>query len=511
MSDLLNRVGRSAFSYLASGGGEGGGDEFVGSVVEVDTMQVQVTKLLGEGGYAFIYAAKEQTTGKEFALKRFLVFEESKVQEVVAEIRLIKELKEQGDLVAFVTAASVDHSQGRKVNKEFLLLMELCSGGDLAQLLRRVQAPLSPQNVCLVLACLARSLSALHARSPPVTHRDIKLENLLISSSGSVKLCDLGSATTSVHSPGPDWNMNQRTVLEDELAKYSTPMYRAPEMLDTWSNFPINQAVDIWAAGLVLYAVCFNKHPFEDSNKLAIVNGNYRIPSADSRYKTFHPLINAMLSLDPRSRPTAPQLLDQVSTIAETHGWRTRGPLEDIAMDPLPEQQPLPDGPTVVPSPTDPSAGNMNSIKASAGNLFSRLKASSSAMVASVQQSMVGRDLDFHCITSRLAAMSFPAEGIESAYRSGLSACPTLEIPKIFRNHIEDVKAMMEAQYAGNYQVRLNDWHTQSQDNMASFYLLPILGVQCVRAVLPSHQIPNGQAGSCRLASWHSSPLGHNP
>ena len=28
-----------------------------------------------------------------------------------------------------------------------------------------------------------------------------------------------------------DWNANQRNILEDELAKYSTPMYRAPEML----------------------------------------------------------------------------------------------------------------------------------------------------------------------------------------------------------------------------------------------------------------------------------------
>ena len=36
MSDLLNRVGRSAFSYLASGGGEAGGDDFVGSLVEVN-------------------------------------------------------------------------------------------------------------------------------------------------------------------------------------------------------------------------------------------------------------------------------------------------------------------------------------------------------------------------------------------------------------------------------------------------------------------------------------------
>lgn len=417
MSDLLNRVSRSAFGYLASAGGEQE-DGFVGSLVEVGELQVQVTRLLGQGGYAFIYAAKEPASGKEFALKRFLVFEESKVAEVVAEIRLIKDMKEHGDLVSFVTAASVDHSEGRKVSKEFLLLMELCPGGDLAQVLREAQASLSPPDVCLVLACLARSLSALHARSPPVTHRDIKLENLLVSASGAVKLCDLGSATSKSHSPGPDWNMNQRTVLEDELAKYSTPMYRAPEMLDTWSNFPINTAVDIWATGLVLYAICFNKHPFDDSNKLAIVNGNYRIPGSDTKYKMFHPVINSCLSLDPRSRPTAPQLLELVASIAEMHGWRTRGALEQAAVTsatPSPQEMAPPLPSSVLPEL--PPATNTTSLKASATGLFSRLKDSSRSLVASVQQSMVGRDLDFHCITSRVAAMSFPAEGIESAYR----------------------------------------------------------------------------------------------
>merc|ERR1712106_261221 len=50
---------------------------------------------------------------------------------------------------------------------------------------------------------------------------------------------------------------------------------------------------------------------------------------------------------------------------------------------------------------------------------------------------MAGRDLDFHCITSRLGAMSFPAEGLESAYR----------------NHIEDVRGMMESQHCGHYTV----------------------------------------------------------
>ena len=43
MSDLLNRVGRSAFSYLASGGGEAGGDDFVGSLVEVYMSSVRIS------------------------------------------------------------------------------------------------------------------------------------------------------------------------------------------------------------------------------------------------------------------------------------------------------------------------------------------------------------------------------------------------------------------------------------------------------------------------------------
>ena len=84
-------------------------------------------------------------------------------------------------------------------------------------------------------------------------------------------------------------------------------------MLVTWSNFPVNQAVHIWAAGLVLYSICFNKHPFEDSNKVAIVNGNYKIPPNVFKDKMYHSLIMSMLSLDPRRRPTAGQVTLVVS------------------------------------------------------------------------------------------------------------------------------------------------------------------------------------------------------
>ena len=88
--------------------------------------------------------------------------------------------------------------------------------------------------------------------------------------------------------------------------------------------------MDIWAAGLVLYCLCFNKHPFEAGSKLAILNGDYRLPASDPLYRMYHPLIAAMLAPEPAARPTAAQLLDQLALLASAHGFRTRGPLAGI-------------------------------------------------------------------------------------------------------------------------------------------------------------------------------------
>lgn len=79
-----------------------------------------------------------------------------------------------------------------------------------------------------------------------------------------MKLCDFGSASTQQILPDPSWNAQKRATLEDQMAKYTTPMYRAPEMMDTWNNDPIGPPVDCWALGCILYSLITLRHPFPE-------------------------------------------------------------------------------------------------------------------------------------------------------------------------------------------------------------------------------------------------------
>ena len=118
---------------------------------------------------------------------------------------------------------------------------------------------------------MCRSVQYLHSQDPPIIHRDLKLENFLVGSSYSIKLCDFGSATTQIFHPDNSWSANKRNLIEDEIARQTTPMYRAPEMLDLYSNYRIDTQADIWALGCVLYEMCSLDPPYSSSNILTLV------------------------------------------------------------------------------------------------------------------------------------------------------------------------------------------------------------------------------------------------
>ena len=152
-------------------------------------------------------------------------------------------------------------------------------------------------------------INTMHSQNPPIAHRDIKIENIL-KKGNNYKLCDFGSSSTKSLDPKKE---EKNYVLEQFSAfdKYTTFMYRPPEMCDQYCKYLINEKVDVWMLGCVLYTILFKKHPFQDSQKLAIINAHYYIPDEDaSRYsENILDLMRIMLTPNPSFRPSIQDIL----------------------------------------------------------------------------------------------------------------------------------------------------------------------------------------------------------
>ncbi|XP_069674893.1 cyclin-G-associated kinase isoform X3 [Periplaneta americana] len=508
MSDLF----KSAIGYFSSSNTSGAENELVGQTVEVGNVKLRVKKVIAEGGFAFVFVAQDPNTGNDYALKRLIAADEDANNIIKQEINILRKLSGHPNIIQYLSVAFIDKSKSGHGCGEYLLVTELCTGGSLVDVLTNRSTPLPVDVICRIFWQTCRAVQHMHSQQPPVIHRDLKIENLLLGTDGTIKLCDFGSATTQCYQPDPAWSANQRSLLEEEMARYTTPMYRAPEMVDTWSNHAITIASDVWALGCIMYTLCYMKHPFEDSAKLRILNGNYTIPPGDLKYSCFHDIIRGCLQVNPVQRMTVADILERLAAIAETKNINFKEPLvlegkridsssspahtvntppsanhnmnsSDAAHPPprppparpppashtTPEPPSRPSQPPSRPSPLPPrpspvhqppprsqqqmpppqpprsqqgmqiasqagGGGLFSSLRGGAGSFLKNLKDTTGKVMQTVQQSIARSDLDISYITSRLAVMPFPAEGLESAYRT---------------NHADDVRALLESRHPG--------------------------------------------------------------
>ena len=90
-----------------------------------------------------------------------------------------------------------------------------------------------------------------HIHSKNIAHRDIKLDNLLLDSSGRIKIADFGVSKLS----------RRDELITDQCG---TPAYIAPEILrDTGYH---GTPVDVWSAGVVLYSMIYGTVPFKGAD-----------------------------------------------------------------------------------------------------------------------------------------------------------------------------------------------------------------------------------------------------
>jgi AP2-associated kinase len=140
-----------------------------------------------------------------------------------------------------------------------------------------------------------------------IAHRDIKVENILVHSDGTFKLADFGSASADVLDFASA-SKSQISKAMEQYEKYTTMMYRPPEMIDQYLGYRVDTKADIWMLGCVLYTICFARHPFQDAQKLAIINGHYNMVAYEDKYshisEKMRDLIRLMLTPNPAKRPS---------------------------------------------------------------------------------------------------------------------------------------------------------------------------------------------------------------
>ncbi|XP_069034124.1 AP2-associated protein kinase 1-like isoform X2 [Embiotoca jacksoni] len=312
------------------GAGSGGGGSFIGRVFSIGRHQVTVEEIIAEGGFAIVFLVRTHQ-GLRCALKRMYVNNEHDLQICQLEIQIMRDLVGNKNIVGFLDSSIAAVGAGDVW--EVLILMDFCRGGQVVNLMnQRLQTGFTEAEVLQIFCDTCEAVTRLHQCKTPIIHRDLKVENILLHDRGHYVLCDFGSATNRFQNPQTEGV----AVVEEEIKKYTTLSYRAPEMVNLYGGKVITTKADIWAMGCLLYKMCYFTLPFGES-QVAICDGSFTIPD-NSRYsQEMHCLIRYMLEPDPDNRPD----IYQVSYFAFKLS-RRECPVPNVHNLPIPAKLPEP-------------------------------------------------------------------------------------------------------------------------------------------------------------------------
>ena len=206
----------------------------------------EIRSQLGAGGMGAVYLAFDTLIEREVAIK---VLSQEVANSTVALQRFLQEARSIGKLnnPNVVSIYEIDRWNG-----QYYLVMELLSGGSLAELVDQ-RGPLPWQEACQMIAQAASGLAAAH--SAGMVHRDIKPENLMQTKEGLVKVVDFGLSKLV------DAANDTRTAVTKQGQILGTPQYMSPEQFESTE---VDFRTDIYSLGASLYRLLTARFPFQD-------------------------------------------------------------------------------------------------------------------------------------------------------------------------------------------------------------------------------------------------------
>ena len=292
------------------------------------------TDVLGAGGFAVVKKAMHLRTKQLYAVKIVNVAhggnsvsaalddDAMTIGEVAEEIRLTMSVsastranavKVYDFYVAFPRFGGTRAARnGKAAPTHVYVVMELLRGGDLLEAITK-EGAFRERDAAVVMHRLFTGLETMHAKN--MAHRDVKLENLIFAEKGRVvdrvarvvdknlvkletlRIADFGLAK------------KMKTARARLTSQCGTPAYIAPEVLNGETYTP---AVDMWAAGVILYATLCGELPFDHRDQKSsfklIVAGKYHAPNVRLSAECAD-LLDRLLCVDKVRRLTASEAL----------------------------------------------------------------------------------------------------------------------------------------------------------------------------------------------------------
>ena len=288
------RTGRVQLSVLIEP------EELVYEMVMDPRTQTEERQCIGQGGFGAVYKGtwRHQTVAvKELALRKLTAAAE---KEFMNEVQLMLQLR-----VSQVVAL-----YGISLRPRYRLVMAYCEGGSLFDHLHSDREITWRTRVRLALE-IAQGLAFLHACKPPILHRDLKSQNILLDEAGHAKLADFGLSRVK---------QEIRSSQSKQGEGVGTVGWMAPELFKRRARYELGS--DMYSYGMILWELSSRQIPWSDAHSNAlIIQWVSQGDREDIPPETPLPLarlIKQCWESDLKKRPTAEQALAGLKQLQES-------------------------------------------------------------------------------------------------------------------------------------------------------------------------------------------------
>lgn len=262
----------------------------------------EILEHLGKGGFAHVYRARCRRTGLFVAIKmidKALMASAGMIGRVRQEVTIHSRLKHPAILELYNFFEDTHY---------VYLVLELAHNGELAKHFKLGTRGLSEKAAADIFKQVLSGVLYLHTHN--IIHRDLSLNNLLLTKDLNVKIADFGLATQL---NGPD---------EKHVTMCGTPNYISPEVASReFHGLP----ADVWGLGCMLYTLLVGSPPFHTQHVKTtlnkVINADYKIPSELSVQA--QDLLTKLLCKDPTKRITLKAILE--------HPFLNHGGIQNIS------------------------------------------------------------------------------------------------------------------------------------------------------------------------------------